>query len=367
MGRIIFLLVVFLLAPRLNASDPDVNLIKLPPGFAISVYGTAPNARAMALSKNNVLFTGSMSAGRVYAMVDNDGDKIAEETVTVAEGLEMPVGVAILGDDLYVSAVNRILKFANIEKTFRNKPAYTVVTAAYPSDAWHGWKFIRFGPDGKLYVPVGAPCNVCLNNNEIYSTITRINPDGTGLEIFSRGIRNTVGFDWHPDTKRLWFTENGRDMMGDDTPPDELNFAPLPGMHFGFPYMHGMGNKDPRYWKNYKDGFKLIPPVLELGAHVAALGMRFYTGSMFPEKYRKHIFIAEHGSWNRSKKSGYRLMFVRLVKGAPAVYEVFADGWKQGEHAWGRPVDVENAQDGSIYISDDKAGAVYRIHYKGNY
>lgn len=359
-------LILFLVVFSVPGICLDLRDIRLPSGFKIAVYAEAENARGMAISPSGILFVGSMNAGRVYAIVDNDRDNKADETVTVAEGLQMPVGVAFYNGDLYVSEVSRILKFRGIEGNFRKKPAYAVVTDKYPKDTWHGWKFIRFGPDGKLYVPVGAPCNICLSSDKIYATITRINPDGTGMEIFAEGIRNTVGFDWDPATGFLWFTDNGRDYMGDDLPPDELNFAPRAGMHFGYPYMHGKAVKDPRYYSRYPGGFALVPPAMELGPHVAALGMRFYTGKMFPEKYRGRIFIAEHGSWNRSKKTGYRVTMVKLSGDKAAGYEVFAEGWKKGERANGRPVDVENAADGSLFVSDDKAGLIYRIYYEGN-
>ncbi len=235
---------------------------------------------------------------------------------------------------------------------------------AFPGEASHGWKFIAFGPDGKLYVPVGAPCNACDPGDERFAALHRMNPDGTELEIYARGIRNTVGFDWHPETGELWFTDNGRDWLGDDAPPDELNRAPEAGMHFGFPYCHGTGIPDPEFGAG-RSCAEFTPPEQELGPHVAALGMRFYDGGQFPEEYANRIFIAEHGSWNRLEPIGYRVTMVTLENGTPVSYEPFAEGWLQGRNAWGRPVDLEVAGDGSLLVSDDRANAVYRITYTG--
>jgi glucose/arabinose dehydrogenase len=232
----------------------------------------------------------------------------------------------------------------------------------------HGWKFIAFGPDGKLYVPVGGPCNVCDRTDEDprYASITRMNPDGSDLEVFASGIRNSVGFDWHPATNELWFTSNGRDGLGDETPPDVLNRADRQGLHFGFPYCHGGNLPDPQFGEE-RPCANFSRPALGLGPHVAALGMRFYTGDMFPERYRNQIFIAEHGSWNRSPAAGhtgYRLMVVRLNGNRAVDYEVFAEGWLRDDNtAWGRPVDVLVMPDGALLLADDRAGVIYRISY----
>jgi glucose/arabinose dehydrogenase len=239
-----------------------------------------------------------------------------------------------------------------------------VVNDGFPRETHHGWKFIAFGPDGRLYVPVGAPCNVCEREDPRFASIQRMRPDGTGQETFARGVRNTVGFDWDPSTKELWFTDNGRDWLGDDLPPDELNHAPGKGLHFGFPYRHGKEIPDPEFGKK-KIREEFVPPAWELGPHVAALGMRFYTGTMFPDKYRGHIFIAEHGSWNRSTPIGYRVTLVRVESGRATGYEVFAEGWLSEGRAWGRPVDLLVMPDGALLVSDDKAGAIYRISYEG--
>ncbi|HEX2966520.1 MAG TPA: sorbosone dehydrogenase family protein [Syntrophorhabdaceae bacterium] len=337
--------------------------IKLPPGFKIEIYAEkVSGARSLASGPNGIVFVGSRSQGKVYALIDRNSDSKADAVLTIARGLNSPNGVAYLNGSLYVAEISRVIKYEDIENRLSDPPRPIVVNSTFPKDKHHGWKFIRFGPDGKLYIPVGAPCNVCLSKDPRYATIMRMNPDGTDLEIFAAGIRNTVGFDWNPKTKELWFTDNGRDMMGDDTPPDELNCAPEKGMHFGFPYCHGINIKDPQFGDG-KSCSDFTRPSRELGPHVAALGMRFYTGTMFPSGYRNNILIAEHGSWNRSIPIGYRLSFVALENGRAARYEPFAQGWLQNSEAWGRPVDVLVMPDGAVLVSDDKADVVYRISY----
>ncbi len=341
-------------------SDLRLDTIKLPAGFKIDVYaGNVPGARSMALGPNGTLFIGTRDEGKVYAITSKDGKK-ADDVMVIASGLHMPNGVAFRNGSLYVMEVNRLLRYDDIESHLADPPKPVVVSDASPTDEWHGWKFIRFGPDGKLYVPVGAPCNVC-EKPDPYGTIMHMNPDGSGLEVYARGIRNTVGFDW--DAKGdLWFTDNGRDYLGENIPPDELNYAPVKGMNFGFPYCYGKNISDPEFGHKHNCS-EFTPPAMELGPHVAALGMRFYQGTMFPDNYNGSIFIAEHGSWNRQVPIGYRITSVKVNNGKPVSYDVFADGWLQGGDAWGRPVDVEVAGDGSLLVSDDKAGAIYRISY----
>jgi glucose/arabinose dehydrogenase len=276
----------------------------------------------------------------------------------------MPNGVAFREGSLYVAEVNRVLRFDSIENHLASPLEPVVVRGDFPTDRHHGWKFIRFGPDGKLYVPIGAPCNLCESADPRYASIMRMNPDGSDLEVFASGIRNTVGFDWQPDAGDLWFTDNGRDWLGDDAPPDELNLAPVKGMHFGYPYCHGDGISDPEFGEGHDCETEFTRPARELGPHVAALGMRFYNGSMFPEKYRDQIFIAEHGSWNRSTPVGYRVTVVRLEGNRVTDYEDFASGWLQGGEPWGRPVDVLVMPDGSLLVSDDFNDAIYRVSYK---
>ena len=299
---------------------------------------------------------------RVGAIVDRNHDNKADEVITLAEGLNMPNGVAFRNGSLYVAEVSRILRYDHIEERLKNPPKPAIVRDDFPTEEHHGWKFIRFGPDGKLYIPVGAPCNVCESGDERFATIMRMDPDGSNLEIYARGVRNTVGFDWHPASKKLWFTDNGRDWLGDDRPPDELNFAASKGLHFGFPYCHGGNIPDPDYGTKHRCK-EFVPPALELGPHVAALGMRFYAGNIFPAEYQNQIFIAEHGSWNRTIPIGYRIILVRLNGNRAIKKDVFAEGWLKKGQAWGRPVDVQVMPDGSLLVSDDRAGAIYRITY----
>ncbi len=354
-----------LVSGALFAADLPLEQIKLPPGFSIEVWTRIDNPRQMALGRHDerggTLFVGSMQAGKVHA-VRYGADFRAASATTVASDLARPVGVAYQDGRLYVSAINRILRFDNIEQRLENPPEAVTVIDEFPTETHHGWKFIAFGPDGKLYVPVGAPCNICDPDSARYANIQRMNADGSGREVFARGVRNTVGFDWHPQTKELWFTENGRDLLGDDLPPDELNHAPNAGLHFGYPYCHGGNLPDPQFGARRACN-EFAAPAQKLLPHAASLGMRFYTGSMFPPEYRNQIFIAEHGSWNRSKKIGYRISLVRLQGDKAVAYESFASGWLQGERAWGRPADVFVLPDGSLLVADDQADAIYRITY----
>jgi glucose/arabinose dehydrogenase len=335
------------------AQNPPLERIQLPPGFRIEVLAPVPNARSLALGVKGTLFVGSRSGGAVHAVAP--GGRVS----VIADGLSMPNGVAFRDGTLYVAEVGRILKIENAETNPASKPE--VVYDRLPREVHHGWKFIRFGPDGKLYVPIGMPCNVC--DREGYGLIGFLDLQTKAFAVHSKGIRNSVGFDWHPQSRELWFTDNGRDWLGDDVPADELNHAPRAGMHFGFPHCHQGDLPDPEFGRTRKCA-EFTPPAQKLGAHVASLGMRFYTGTMFPAEYRNQIFIAEHGSWNRSKKTGYRVSLVRLdPSGKVKSYEAFAQGWLQGESAWGRPVDLEVLADGSLAISDDAAGMIYRISY----
>ncbi len=344
----------------------NLDLIKLPAGFKIDLYAAdIPDARSMVMSPGGTLFVGTRKAGNVYAVVDRDADFRVDEVITLLKGLNMPNGVAFRQGSLYVAEVNRILRFDLIENRLHSPPAPVVVNDTFPRDKHHGWKYMAFGPGDMLYVPVGAPCNICETEDRRFATIMRMQPDGSQLEIFVRGVRNSVGFDWHPQTKELWFTNNGRDWMGDDLPPDTLHRGFKKGLNFGFPYCHGGDIPDPEYGqKRQCDQFS--PPELKLGPHVASLGMKFYTGSMFPLQYKHNIFIAEHGSWNRSKPIGYRITRVILNGNRPIRYETFAEGWLQGEKAWGRPVDVLVMPDGALLVSDDRAGAIYRVSYNIN-
>ncbi|MBM3288934.1 MAG: sorbosone dehydrogenase family protein [Candidatus Hydrogenedentes bacterium] len=350
-------------------AEVRLGTIKLPDGFRISVYAEKVfNARSMTLGANGTVYVGSRDrgAGQVYAVVDANKDGKADEVHVIAKGLTQPNGVAFRDGALYVAAINRVLRFDNIESTYKDSPQPVVVTEAYPSDATHGWRYIAFGPDGKLYVPVGSPANVCVPPTDLHATITRMNPDGSGIEVFAKGVRNTVGFDWHPATKELWFTDNGRDGLGPDSPPDELDRAAKPGMHFGFPHVHGTSVLDPDFAQG-RTADEFTAPVQDLAPHCAALGMRFYTGAMFPEKYRNQILIAEHGSFERKppvEPTGYSISLVALdANGNATSYETFAKGWMQTGTAWGRPADVLVMPDGALLVSDDTAHAIYRITY----
>lgn len=358
------MLAASLAAPACLAAAPPVDRLSVPPGFHVDVLAAdVANAREMAWSPRGILYVGS-TEGSVHALTLRDGRVVARHVV--ASGLEMPVGVAYRDGALYISAISRILRLDRIDDRLAAPPKPVVVTDRLPADRQHGWKFIAFGPDGKLYVPVGAPCNICEPDRDRYAMLGRMNPDGSDYQVFARGIRNTVGFDWHPSTHTLWFTDNGRDMLGDDRPDDELNQAPRAGLDFGYPYCHAGDIADPQYGQGHPcSGF--TPPAAKLGAHVAALGMRFYTGTMFPADYRNAIFIAEHGSWNRSSKVGYRVVRVTLgPDGRTTRQQVFMQGWLQADgDVWGRPADVLSLPDGSLLVSDDYAGAIYRITYTG--
>ena len=355
------LLAITLVATTACGAELDLGRIKLPPGYAIELWARAPNARQMALGEST-LFIGSRREVRVYALELEDGGRRAGKLRVLASGLRQPNGVAFKDGALYVAEIARIIRFDAIESRLDDPPPPVVLPVRLPAEEHHGWKYIAFGPDGRLYAPVGAPCNIC-DPGDPYAAILRLNPDGSGLEIFARGVRNTVGFDWQPGTGAFWFTDNGRDWLGDDRPPDELNRAERAGLHFGYPYCHGRNIRDPGFGQG-RDCAQFTPPVRELGPHVAALGMKFYRGRQFPADCRGDVFIAEHGSWNRSTPIGYRITRVSLRDPAAPTYEVFAEGWLNGRLVMGRPVDLVEAPDGALLISDDHAGAIYRISYR---
>lgn len=350
-----------------EANPNQLDGLKLPPGFKIEVYAEdIPDARSMALSEKGTLFVGNRKKDKVYALRDTDGDFKIDQKFIIASGLTMPNGIAIKDGNLYVAAVSKLLRYDNIEANLDNPPEPVVIYDDYPKDKHHGWKYIAFGPDGKLYVPVGAPCNICESRNKEYASITRMNPDGSEREVYAKGVRNTVGITWHPETGQMWFTDNGRDMLGDNIPPCELNRAAEIGQHFGYPYCHGSDIADPEFGSKYPCSDFVIP-ARKLGAHVAPLGLKFNTGNMFPEAYKNHIFIAEHGSWNRSSKVGYKISLVKIENNRAVSYDTFIEGWldKKEQEAWGRPVDVLFMPDGSMLISDDMAGVIYRVTYSG--
>ncbi len=341
-----------------KAGSVPLNKLKLPPGFKIEVLAEVPGARSLALGAEGAVFVGTRDEN-VYAIKDG-------KVHTLAKGLNSPNGVAFRGGHLYVAEISRILVLKDVEKRLANPPKPEALPAKFPSDGHHGWKFIAFGPEGKLYVPVGAPCNVCDKGDE-YAAIFRIGTDGQGKELVAKGVRNTVGFDWHPESKDLFFTENGRDMLGEDIPSDELNVAKKSGLDFGFPRCHAGNIPDPDFGKQKDPCAGSERPVALFGAHVAALGMRFYTGNKFPASYHNRIFVAEHGSWNRSQPDGYRVVTVKLDDKGQGTVEHFATGWMEKDgSAWGRPVDVLQTKDGALLVSDDKADVVYKITYEGS-
>jgi len=361
-----FLAAIPFCAPQVGIRKPKVELphLQLPEGFHIEVFAEeVKNARAMALGDNGTVFVGSRNKGKVYAVVDKDNDFKADAVYTLYEGLSLPSGLAFRDGTLYISEISRILKVDNIESQLESPPPFEVVYDKLPTDRHHGWKYLGFGPDGKLYVPVGAPCNICDEEDEVYASITRMNPDGSEFEVYASGIRNTVGFDWHPDSGDLWFTENGRDWLGDDLPPDELNCAPKKGMHFGFPYCHAGELLDKEFGEG-KDCADYTAPALKLDPHVAAIGMTFYTGDMFPAEYKNRILFCEHGSWNRSKPIGYRVMMADTDGTSASHYKTFVQGWLSGSTTTGRPADVMQMPDGSVLVSDDYGDKIYRITYQ---
>ena len=338
----------------------DMPEINLPDGFQIEVLtDQVPGARSMALGDKGTLFVSTMREGKVYAVSGTDSQP---KVLTIASDLYMPNGIAFKDGNLYVAEIHRVHKFEDIEDRL-NAPKSKVINKSYPTDRHHGWRYITFGPDGKLYIPIGSPCNIC--DEPDYGVITRIDTDGSNKEVIAHGIRNTVGITFHPQTNDLWFTDNNKDMMGDDIPPGELNRLSTEGEHFGFPFCHANDiPDDEQKFASLGNCSDITPPVQELDAHVAALGLKFYTGSMFPDEYKNQIFIPEHGSWNRSKKSGYRITLVKLNGNRAVSYEVFADGWMKNEETLGRPVDLLVLPDGSMLVSDDENGVIYQITYQ---
>ena len=362
-------------------STPRLDTIKLPPGFSIELYASdVRNARSMVLSPNGTLFVGSriIGVGNVYAVVDRNKDNKADDVIVIAKGLNMPNGMAFRNGSLFVADTTRMLRYDNIEAQLNNPPAPVTLYENFPNLRLHQWHFIAFGPDGLLYVPIGSPCtDYCdptvseyknpagdvIAADKRFASIMRMKPDGTGQEIFASGIRNTVGFDWHPGSKDLYFTDNSRDWASEDLPEDELNRAHKAGLHFGSPFCYQGDFPDPEFgWGRSCSEFE--KPVLKTGPHSASLGMRFYTGDKFPAKYKNAIFMARHGSWNRSQKFGGDILAVFLNKdGSVKGTEVFISGFLENNSYIGRPVDVLFLKDGTMLISDDFNGAVWRVSY----
>lgn len=351
--------------PPTGMSDKEIadtlKKIKLPAGFKIEAYATGVlAARQMAWGANGTLFVGSFGLGNVYAITDKGGKK---DVKTILKGLNMPTGLTVQGNDLYVVAVDQILKYENAEANLDKMPEPKVVYDDMPKWAAHGWKYIAPDKDGWFYIPLGPPFNIGIPPTSV-SQIRRVDPKTGNAEIWALGVRNSVGGDVDPRTGRYWFTENARDWISNDLPSDKLNMISKIGEHFGYPYCHQGDLPDDKFAMGHKCS-EFTPPVLNLGAHVAPLGMKFYTGDMFPAEYKNNIFIAEHGSWNRSKYQGARI--TRVIAdpdGKNAKREDFATGWIEGDQGYlGRPADVVLAKDGSLLIADDWAGAIYRISY----
>nr|WP_320166437.1 PQQ-dependent sugar dehydrogenase [uncultured Methylophaga sp.] len=349
-----------------DRADAEANLHKLnlPEGFHIDVYAEVEGARQMALGQSTgTVFVGTRG-NNVFAVVDKNKDRKAEKVVNILDDLKVGNGVAMHQGNLYVAEQNRIARYSapGFDLTLPFKQMREVIYDKLPDKAHHGWRYIAFGPDNKLYVTVGAPCNIC-NPEGIEASIIRMNADGSEAEIYAKGIRNSVGMDFQPDTGDLYFTDNNVDMMGDDTPPGELNAAPEAGMHFGFPFYAGGKAQHPD-WKDKKAPQKVTFPVQEFQAHTASLGLKFYTGDMFPADYKGDAIIAQHGSWNRTSPVGYQLMRVTFDDNHQVTgQEVFIDGWLQNGEAWGRPTDVLQLSDGSLLISDDYNDVIYRVSY----
>jgi glucose/arabinose dehydrogenase len=337
-----------------------VDKIKVPTGFKVELWAHGiNNARVMTWGSKGTLFVSSRVAGNVYAVVDKGGTR---EVKTIAKGLNLPNGVAFRDGVLYVAEIHRITKMVGIEDKLDSPPPMEVVYDTLPKDAPHGWKYLAFGPDGKLYFNIGAPCNICIPP-DTHANISRINPDGTGFEYWAHGVRNSVGFDWHPVTKELYFATHARDWLGEDVPSDRFDVAPKKGLHFGFPYCHQGDILDPEFGKGHSCA-EFAAPLIKTGPHVGGNGVMFYTGTMFPGEYKNRVFLTQRGAWNRTEKSGYRVMMVTLRSGDVPKYEVFAEGWLQNNQPWGRPVYTQHMKDGSILIADDYAGAIYRVSYQ---
>jgi glucose/arabinose dehydrogenase len=361
--RIILILILAVVTVQAQNPEEFLNEINLPEGFKIEVFASnIENARSLEKGTDGVVFVGNRGGGKVYALVDKDLDGKSDNTYVLAEGLNQPNGVAFRDGDLYIGEISRISVMRDIVNHLADPPKLETIRDDFPTESHHGAKHIAFGPDGKLYVPVGAPCNICLEEDERFASIMRMNADGAELELFASGIRNTVGLAWHPQTKELWFTDNGRDWLGDNKPNDELNHASKKGMHFGYPFCHNGDLPDPKFG-DQRDCSEFEPPVQKLLPHIAPLGLTFLEEDAFPEPYRNSIFIAEHGSWNRTTPIGYRISRVELKDGKAVKYEAFADGWLQGSKRLGRPVDVLELNDGSLLVSDDHSNCVYRITY----
>ena len=344
-------------------SDIPINKLKLPPGFKIEVWATGmPGARAMALGDNGKVYIGTRAIGRVYEVTDNGKERTSR---VVVDKLVQPAGVAFNNGSLYVMAIDKVLRFDGIDKNASVTPVDLTAKFNLPPNQHHNWKYIAFGPDGKLYVPFGAPCNICEPPTAEYAQIRRYNPDGSGMEVLATGVRNSVGFDWHPTTKQLWFTNHGRDWMGDNTPNDTLNLMSKTGLNFGFPYCH-QGNLPDNLITKANACQGVEQPVALMGPHVATMGIKFYTGNMFPPEYKNAALIARKGSWNRNQKVGFDVVMVKAgTDGKNPKITPFITGFMNpaDQSFWGRPAYLMQMTDGSMLVSDEQLGAIYRVTY----
>jgi len=334
-------------------SPADPNAIRLPEGFHSEVYAKVPGARHLSVAPDGTIFVGTLQ-DKVYAVTSR------RQVIELARGLNKPNGVAFGPDGaLYICEISRLMRLPKILSHLSHPPAPEVVHSQLPDREHHGYRVLRFGPDQRLYIGIGAPCNVG-ENPDPFGSLCRFSKDFRQLEVYARGVRNTMGFDWNPTDETLWFSDNGRDFLGDDLPPEELNQAPQPGLHFGFPYRYGNNQPDPE-WGNKAGPRTFQAPKITLQAHMAPLGLRFYTGTQFPPSYKNRMFLACHGSWNRTSPVGYKVM---VADTRSCKSEVFAYGWEREGKVSGRPVDVQPLPDGSLIVSDDYAGNLYRIRYQ---
>ena len=365
MNKLISHLTILCLFLSLNACSEASSDIVLPDGFKLTVFAdNVPGARQLALGENGTIFVGSKKPGRFFVLIDTNNDYLSDKRLVINNDLALPTGVAYLNGDLFVSGPDKILRYKNIEAELPKPSPPTLLLENLPEDSHHGMRVLEIGPDNMLYTAIGMPCNICSLQNPIMGAILRISPKDGSYSIFAKGVRNSVGLAWQKESKNLWFTDNGRDWLGDNLPPDEINRAAKSGMHFGFPFVYGNNSPETDYYSKRNTTLTYTPPVVSLQAHTAPLGLNFYSGNQFPLEYQGSLFVAQHGSWNRSSKVGYRIINIRFENSQPASKVIFAEGWLKGPFPSGRPVDILTLKDGSILISDDKAGKIYRISYQ---
>ncbi|MEP4191560.1 MAG: PQQ-dependent sugar dehydrogenase, partial [Sneathiella sp.] len=351
----------FVFTGQARASDANLSLLSLPDGFDIEIWAEVPGARSLAVTNDGTTVYVGTRDNRVYRIRDEDQDRQADTVSVFARNLNVPNGIALDREGrLYIAEQHQISRFDR-----EGRQEVVVPPGLLPDRRHHGWRYIGVSPDGALYVSVGAPCNICKVKG-VEGTILKFETATFNSEIFAEGVRNSVGFDWHPKTGELFFTDNGGDNLGDDIPPDELNHAPAAGQHFGYPFEYDTEQAYPQF-KDHENTVTFQPPVLRFGAHVAALGIDFYSGAMFPDQYRQSAIVAQHGSWNRSEPVGYRLLTVVFEDGKPVSKSVLVEGWLQRDgEVLGRPVDIAELPDGSLLVSDDHADVIYRITYSNN-